>query len=586
MLLVMEAHAVGTVSRILRFDDYEIDLKAGQLRKRGVRISLRDKSFRILAALLEHPGEVVTRDELRRGLWPDEVFVDFDNNLNTAIARLREALHDSADHPRFIETLPKRGYRFLAPVSGSVAADRRAPSPRTRIVVLPFVNLSGDPGQEYMSDAMTDEIITDLAAVAPERLTVIARTTAMHYKGSGKDVTSIGRELGLDFLVEGGMRRAEDRMVMTVQLIRVKDQAHLWARRYDAALSGIFTTSSAIAREIAKKIDITPSGGVEKPAVNAAAYNLYLQGRYQLHRPTADSLATAKRFFEEAIARDPEFALAHDGIAEIFWNVGFLGFGPPKEAFSTGVFYALRALEIDGSLAETHALLGMYRKELDYDWDEVRREMRCALELNPASPTVRLRYAISGLLPHGRVVEAAAELEQILETDPLSLPVRSWLAIMLGLGRQYERGIEEARRALDLDPNHFVTHILAGQIYRYMESYDEAIAAFRRGAELSGGCPFACGWLGEALAKSGATAEARALLDQLYQAVAASYVAPTSFAWIHLGLGEMDEAFSWLDRAIDVRDPMLVPIKTYPIFDPIRRDERFLALLGKMHLDS
>ena len=501
MLFGVEAKAVSAASGILRFDDYEIDLRAGQLRKRGVKISLRDKSFRVLAALLEHPGEVVTREQLRRGLWPGEVFVDFDNNLNTAIARLREALHDSADRPRFIETLPKRGYRFLGLVSESATAHRRNAAPRTRIVVLPFANLSGDPGQEYMSDAMTDEIITDLAAVAPEHLNVIARTTAMHYKGSGKDVTSIGRELGLDFLVEGGMRRADDRMIMTVQLIRVKDQAHLWARRYDASLSGLFTTSSAVAREIARRIDVTPSGGRVRHAIDAAAYNLYLQGRYHLHRPTPDSLVTARRFFEEAIACDAGFALAHDGIAEIFWNLGFLGFGPPKEAFSTGVFHALRALEIDSSLAETHALLGMYRKELDYAWDEVRREMACAFELNPVSPTVRLRYAISGLLPHGRVLEAAAELERILETDPLSLPVRSWLAIMLGFGRQYERATEQARRALELDPNHFATHIIVGQMYRYMESYGEAIAAFRRGTELSGGCPFACGWLGEALEK-------------------------------------------------------------------------------------
>ena len=208
---------------------------------------------------------MVKREELRRRFWPHEVFVDFDNNLNTAIARLREALHDSAGHPRFIETLPKRGYRFLASVSESAPAERSTREARARIVVLPFVNLSGDPSQEYISDAMTDEMITELAAVAPERLTVIARTTAMHYKGSDKDVTSIGRELGLDFLVEGGMRRAEDRIVMTVQLIRVKDQAHLWARRYDAALSGIFTTSNSIAREIAHRLEIPASTGAGKP---------------------------------------------------------------------------------------------------------------------------------------------------------------------------------------------------------------------------------------------------------------------------------------------------------------------------------
>ena len=582
----MEGKAVGRAARILRFDDYEMDLSAGQLRKRGVKISLREKSFRALACLLEHPGEVVTREELHRRLWPHEVFVDFDNNLNTAMARLREALHDSADHPRFIETLPKRGYRFLAAVSESASAERPAPVPRARLAVLPFVNLSGDPSQEYISDAMTDEIITELAAVAPERLTVIARTTAMHYKGSGKDVTRIGRELSVDFLVEGGMRRVEDRIVMTVQLIRVKDQAHLWARRYDGALSSIFTTSGAVAREIAQRFEISPSTAPGKPAVDEAAYNLYLQGRYHLYKQTPAGIAAAKKLFEEAIARAPRFALAHDGIAEIYWTLGFLGFARPKDAFSTGIFHALRALEIDGTLAETHALLGMYRKELDYDWSEVRREMALALELNPASPTVRLRHAISGLLPHGLVLEAAAGLDRILEADPLSLPVRSWLAVMLGLGRQYDRGVEEARRAIDLDPSHYMGHIIAGQVYRYMESYDEAIAAFRRGSELSGGAPFALGCLGEALAKSGAAAEARALLEQLHRISAGSYVAPTSFAWIHLGLGETDEAFSWLDRAIDVRDPIIVPIKTYPLFDPIRQDARFWALLGKMNLVS
>jgi TolB-like protein len=571
---------------ILRFDEYEIDVEGGQLRKRGVRISLREKSFQVLASLIEHRGEVVKREELRRRLWPHEVFVDFDNNLNTAIARLRAALHDSAEHPRFIETVPKHGYRFMPSVSESAPARRSPGEAKPRIAVLPFVNLSGDPSQEYISDALTDEMITELAAVAPEHLTVIARTTAMRYKGSGKDVTRIGRELGLDFLVEGGMRRAEDRIVMTVQLIRVNDQAHLWARHYDAALSGIFTTSSAVAREIAHRLEIPASVGAVRAAIDERVYNLYLQARYQLYRDTPAGMAEAKKLFEEAIARAPGFALAHDGIAEIYWTLGFLGFAPPKEAFSTGIFHALRALEIDSTLAETHALLGMYRKELDYDWSEVRREMSCALEMNPASPTVRLRYAISGLLPHGRVLEAAGELDRILEADPLSWPVRSWLAIMLGLGRQYERGVEEARRVLELDPNHYMGHMIAGQVYRYMESYSEATAAFRRGSKLSGGAPYTLGWLGEALAKNGAAAEARAVLEQLHHMAAGSYVAPTSFAWIYLGLGETDEAFCWLEQAIDARDPMIVPIKTYPTLDPIRQDERFRGLLHKMNLDS
>jgi len=214
----------------VRFDCYAVDLSAGQLYKHGIRINLRDKSFQVLAALLEHPGEVVTREDLRRQLWPEDVFVDFDNNLNTVIARLREALSDSAEHPRFIETLPRHGYRFLRSVSEPPRTPEKSRLKRTRLVVLPFLNLSGDPAQEYFSDAITDEIITVLAGLAPEQLAVIARTTAMHYKGSHKDVSRIGRELGVDYVVEGGVHRNDDQVSINVQLIQVSDQAHLLVR--------------------------------------------------------------------------------------------------------------------------------------------------------------------------------------------------------------------------------------------------------------------------------------------------------------------------------------------------------------------
>ena len=320
----------GTAPKVVRFDAYEVNLGAGQVHKRGVRISLREKSFQVLALLLERPGDVVTREELRRRLWPEDVFVDFDNNLNTAVARLREALSDSAEHPRFIETLPKRGYRFLAAVAESSPAAQRAPAPHARMVVLPFTNLSGDPTQEYLSDAMTEEIITELSGLGSGQLTVIARTTAMHYKGSSKDVGRIGRELSVDYLVEGGMRRAEDRVVATVQLIRVKDQAHLWAKRYDAALSDVFSARGEIAREIADRIEIATGPATRKPAADVTAYNLFLQGRYHVYQGTPSGVAIARKLFEEAIGRDPGFALAYEGLAELFWLAGLLGICPAQ----------------------------------------------------------------------------------------------------------------------------------------------------------------------------------------------------------------------------------------------------------------
>ena len=312
---------------IVRFARYEVDLSAGQLYKHGIKITLRDKSFQVLAALLEHPGEVVTREELRRQLWREEVFVDFDNNLNTAIARLREVLCDSADHPRFIETLPKRGYRFLESVSELPRTPEKRTAKRIRLVVLPFLNLSGDPAQEYFSDAISDEVITALAGVAPEQLAVIARTTSMHYKGSQKGVARIGRELGVDYVVEGGIHRVNDYVGINVQLIQVSDQTHLFAKKYDAALDDIFNMQRHVALDITGRIGVTPvpdnsRAGVavggrvgRKPTEDLAAYNEYIQARYLMGKTTEEGLAKAKQHLETAIACDPEFALAYDALA-------------------------------------------------------------------------------------------------------------------------------------------------------------------------------------------------------------------------------------------------------------------------------
>jgi TolB-like protein/tetratricopeptide (TPR) repeat protein len=575
---------------IVRFDCYEADLASGQLRKRGLKIHLRDQSFQVLSVLLERPGEVVTREVLRRRLWRDEVFVDFDNNLNTAVARLREALSDSAEHPRFIETLPKYGYRFLAKV-GDGAAPVPSPPRRARLVVLPFVNLTGDSTQEYFSDAMTDEIITALASLAPEYLAVIARTTAMHYKGSHLDVARIGRELDVDYVVEGGVRRPEDHIAINVQLIHARDQTHQFARKYNGEMRDVFTLQDCIAQAIvahipsvAVRLGPGPTERVKKkPTEDLAAYNVYLQGRQHLYRSTPDAFAKAKQFFEEAIARDPQFALAHDSLAEVYWWLGFMGFVRPREAFAAGVFAALRAIEIDNTLAETHALLASFRKELDYNWPEVERETKLALELNPTSPIVRFRTG-SWLMPQGRLTELIAELEMTLEYDPLDLNARCWLGVVHWLARHYDDAIKQAHLVLEVDPNYPLGHLLLGQTRCMEHKFDEALIALRKAVELHGGAPVVLGWLGLALGQSGNAAEARALLDRLHAITARAYVPASDFAWTHLGLGEIDAAFTWMGRAIDERDPMMVPIKTYPFLDPLRADPRFAVLLSKMNL--
>ena len=583
--------------KVLRFGEFEVDLPAGRLFKRGVRVRLREQLFQALSVLLERAGEVVTREELQRRLWPGDVVVDFELNLNTAVARLREALGDSAEDPRYIETLPKRGYRFLAAVSEG-AASELVRQHRVRLVVLPFSNAGGDPGEEYFSDAMTDEIITALCRAAPDRLAVIARTTAMQFKNSEKDVARIGRELGVDYVVEGGARRGEDRVTVNVQLIETAGQTHVFARKYEAELRGIFGVVDRAASDIVDSLGLpaaaegrrgdAPAGGHvrKKPTEDLAAYNDYIQARYDMSKGSAEGFAEAGRHLESAIARDPGFALAHDAMAEVHWLLGYMGYIPPQQAYSAGIAQALRAIEIDNSRAETHALLGEFHKTLEYNWPEVRREMTLALRLDPTSPLVRWRYAVSDLMPHGRLEEAITEIERALESDPLSLLMQGWLGVMLVLAHKWDRALDQAHLLLQLSPSTFWGHFIFGVTYREKRMFDKAVSALRAAIEVSGGMPGLIGWLGLTLGMNGSAAEARLLLDRLHGNAAQGYVPPSSFAWIHLGLGETDNAFEWLDRAVDECDQFMMPIKSYSFFDPLRADPRFRALLRKMNLES
>jgi len=590
------------MSTTVRFDCYEVDLPARELYKSGIKINLRDKSFQVLAALLEHPGEVITRDALRQQLWRDEVFVDFDNNLNTAIARLREALCDSADHPRFIETLPKRGYRFLKSVSEPLRTPESKARERTRLVVLPFLNLSGDQTQEYFSDAVTDEIITALAGLAPQQLAVIARTTAMHYKGSHKDVARIGRELNVDYVVEGGVRRTDNGVSVSVQLIQAGDQTHLFAQKYDAEMRDIFSLHSCVAQAIARHVpviaDALRRGMIlredvrKKPTEDLAAYHEYIKGRYEMWKMTAESLAEGKQHFEAALARDPALALACNALAELYWYLGLLGYAPSKETDLLGRSYVLRAMEVDSTSAETHALLSFYPKkrnggdEIDYyDWAEIQKEVAYARELDPNSRLVQVRHAmVQAVLGH--IEEAVAELERALEADPLSLDVRCWLVMILYLGRHLDQALAQALRILELEPERFPPYYTLGYVYLGMQRFAESVDAFRKAVEFSRELPIMLGWLGLSLGLGGHKIEAQQVLDRLHTLARQRYVSPTCFAWAHLGLGDVDEAFLWLARAVDAPDRMIEPIKTWPILDPIRSDPRFAVLLRRMNLES
>ena len=580
----------------IRFDCYEVDLAGCQVFRRGVRLRLPDQCFRVLATLLENAGHAVTREDLRQHLWPDDVFIDVDNALNSAVARLRVVLRDSPDRPRFIETLPKRGYRFIAPVRVAGAPGGDAPPRTTRLLVLPFVNSSGDAGQDYFSDAVTDEVITHLAAIAPDALGVIARTTAMRYKGTRKEVSRIAREVGVDYVLEGAARRTGDRVAVNVQLVRAADQAHVWARQYNGGAGELADIHASVARELARLLHVatkatptsrTPPVTLQKPAHDLLAYREYVQGRRYLDSVrTRDEFDKAKAHLENAVARDPDLRLARDALALLYWIQGYLGMMPPRDAFALGILHAVRAIEINAHGAETHALLAQYHEAVDFNWTDVSREMRRARELAPASPLVRMLHAVGWLMPQGQVKEAIAELEQALQSDPLSLLINAWLGVMLVLAREWDRAIEHSRLMIELDPLSPLGPWILGIGSRERGLAAESIEAHRRAITLSGDLPMMVGWLALALGASGGTDEARTVLARLEARAEREYIAPTTFAWVYLSLHQVDRAFEWLDRAVDARDQFMMPIKSYAFLDPLRSDPRYVALVRKMKLDT
>lgn len=581
-----------------RFGLYQVDFDSGQLLKRGVRVKLRFQPFQILEALLERPGKIVSRDTLRQRLWGDDVIVDFENNLNSAIAELRQVLGDSSDHPRYIETVPKRGYRFVGDVSVSI---RPKENSRSRLVVLPFMNTCADPNEEYFSDAATDEIITALASIAPEKLAVIARTTSMHYKHSRKDVAKIARELNVDYLVEGGISRTDGRVALNVQLIAACDETHLFSKKFDGDLAGIFNLYTGIAEGIANHLPLLHNSEqsdrilfgqkLKKPTEDLAAYNDFIQGRYHMSKWTPEGITRAKEYFESALARDPKFAMACNALAELYWYMGFWGFAPSSEIDRVGRFYVMRALEIDPGLAETHALLSCYPKQLHpngelryFDWPVQLKDAEYARKLNPTSPTVMLRYSIIQMAM-GRTNDAAAELQKALEIDPLSPDLRAWLSQILCLGRRYEEALEQATQLLELNPENPLAHSLLGLIQMAKREFEASIGSLHRAVELTGGSiPVPLGWLALASGLGGFRSEACAILNRLDSMAKQRYIPPTCFAWAHLGLGNFDEAFVWMERGVDKPDRMMAALKTYPFLDPLRSDPRFVSLLRRMNL--
>ena len=500
-------------ARVLRFDAFELDLRTGELRKHGVKLRLQGQPLQVLAILLESAGNLVTREELRGQLWLADTFVDFDHSLHNAIARIREVLADSAETPRYIETLPRRGYRFIAQVEQvraelplapsengnqtgqKVAATTRAKprmavaftllalvavgsvfwlvrtgshatsaAPRLRsIAVLPLENLSGDPSQEYFADGMTDELITDLAKVGALR--VISRTSVMRYKGTKKSLPEIARELNVDGIVEGSVLRSGNRVRITAQLLHAPTDRHLWAETYERDLGNVLKLQSEVAQTIAQqvRVQLTPQQQARlrsSPAVNPEAYEAYLRGRYFLSNQftMAEPLNKAKSYFEESIRKDPGFALAYSGLADSYVYLAFSGQGglSPDHAYKSAKAALNKALELDDSIGEAYDTLGLLSWRFEWNWEAAERNFNRAIALAPSYSCAHEDRAVY-LSFLGQRAEALAEIATSNELDPGPSSAMTESAAQYQM-RNYEALLDASRRGVAANPNEWTEH--------------------------------------------------------------------------------------------------------------------------------
>jgi TolB-like protein len=561
----------------VRFGGFEADFRAGELSKRGVKIKLHQQPLEILRILLEHPGEAVTREELRQKIWPSDTFVDFEQGLYNAVRRLRDALNDSAEKPRFIETLSRRGYRFIGTLEASV---RKIES----LAVLPLDNLSRDPEQEYFAEGLTEALITTLAKIG--ELRVVSRTSAMQYKGVRKPLSEIAKELGVDVIVEGTVLRVGERVRITAQLIDAAKESHLWAESYERDLRDILALQSEVAQAIARQIQIklTPQEQahfVNVHSVNPEAYEVYLKGRYHWNRRSGEGLGHAVQYFQQAIVKDPTYAAAYSGLADCFCVLGIWGFVPPDEGCGKAKQLALQTLEMDRGVADAHASLAWTNMLYDYDFVGAEREFERSIELNPRYATAHQWFGFY-LALMGRCEEGLTELKRAIHLDPLSIIINATLGIVYWCARRYDQQIEQFEKTLELDPHFALAHAGLGYAYMYKSMYEPAIAESRKGVQLSQHAPIFLAWLGEAYAAGGYSDDAQKILEQLEQISKKRYVSPYHMARICDALGKKDEALRWLETGYRERAAWMVALKIEPRFDGLRSDPRFQDLLRRM----
>jgi TolB-like protein/Tfp pilus assembly protein PilF len=572
--------------QVIRFDLFDIDLRSRELRRQGVRVRLQDQPFQILAMLLERAGDVVTREEIRDRLWPDGTFVDFEHSMNAAIKRLRAALGDTADHPRFVETLHRRGYRFIAAVDHPDRAETAALAPvasRPRLVVLPFANLGTDAA-DYFSDGLTEEMIMQLGRRCADRIGVLARTSSMLYKNVVRGASDIGEALRADYLVEGSVRREGERIRITAQLIETKGETHLWAESYDRTMADCLTVQAEVACEIANALtaELLPappqqSDGTSHPG----AYQAFLRARFNWNKSGDDGLEAAVAGYDESIALDPGYGKAYSGRARARLALCDYYRAEPRQTLEAARRDARRALDLDAGDAEAHLVIGEVERTLDWNWAGAEAAYRAALAANPNNEAVHRYYAVF-LASRGRT-ESAALGERACALDPLCLVVNSAAAFVYYLRGDYDAAVKRYQHALGMEPRFVTARRGLAACYVQQGRYDSALDVLTAIEERRRD-PVTKAWLGHVLATSGNRAAAQTIASDLVHTQSRRFVPAFHLALLQAGLNDVEAAFTQLERACDARDPSLDTLAVEPRFQVLHHDQRYLNLLDRLKL--
>ena len=582
----------------------------------------------ILLLLLEHRGQLVTREQIVERVWGKETFLDADNSINGAIRKIRQVLKDDSEHPQFIQTVTGRGYRFVGPLREAATPTPPPPPPaapapsvrakvwiaagaalvvlgvaafalvprargpatetRTMVAVLPFDNLTGDARQEYFSDGLTEEMITQLGERDPQHLGVIARTSVMHYKTDRAPMDRIARELGVQYLLEGSVRRDTNEIRITAQLIRASDQSQIWARQYDRKPAELLTLQGEIAQVIATEIQSSLGRPVTAMRVDSSppahafeAYDLYLRGEYLLNKRTVPEMEDAVRYFEQAIAKDPAYARAYAALADAHTLLAGYSARPPEPHYVKARAAALKSLELDPASAEAHTAFALIVQNDGLDWVTAGREYRRAIDLNPNYATAHHWYA-EHLMWQGRFDEALRESERARRLDPLSLIIAADNGAILYFARQYDRAIEKWQSVLLVDPGFPRAHLITAA-YTEKGMFAEALADLEhQGPGLNRGVYLSA--LTYLYGKAGRTSEAQATLRDLLESNARQPVAAEYIAAAYAGLRDTDQTMAWLERAYAEHPSELAGLKVNPPFDFLRADPRFQRLLARVGL--